>query len=316
MNNEIIEQNIQIICREFNLVNDRKIKELYNNLWFPLALNLQEKFKEKSKPLLVGILGIQGTGKTTLSKILKFLLKQLNISSETISLDDFYKTYEERKQLQKFDPRLIWRGPPLTHDVSLAMGVLTSLLESRPVAIPRFDKSLHNGKGDRTLSSYNGNMALPNTTLLNNQISHNIDVIFFEGWFVGVQPIDENEFNNPPHPIISPADKKFARDCNQRLKEYLPLWKLIDYQIILNPLDYRYSLPWRQEAEAKMKAQGKTGMSNQEIQEFVEYFWKALHPELFIPKLIDNLSLTDSLVITIDKEHFCQDYMIRNTKQL
>jgi len=67
-------------------------------------------------------------------------------------------------------------------------------------------------------------------------------------------------------------------------------------------------LPWRQEAEQKMKAQGKTGMSNQEIKEFVEYFWKALHPELFI----NTLSVSKSLVIKIDQNHFCADYMINN----
>lgn len=312
MNNNLnLDKNLSIICQKFNLEKSQKIETLYNNLWVPLTLKLANKFYDKSKPLLVGVLGVQGTGKTTLTRILKYLLAQINISSETISLDDFYKTYEERKKLQQFDPRLIWRGPPLTHDVPLALNVLQALLESRPVVIPRFDKSLHNGKGDRAAPLCNRVVPPHNSTPLGHKITHRTEIIFFEGWFVGVQPIDENKFNQPPYPIITEHDKKFARDCNQRLKKYLPLWKLIDYQIILNPLDYRYSLPWRQEAEEKMKAQGKKGMSRQEIQEFVEYFWKALHPELFISTLIDNLSLTNSLVITIDKDHFCQDYIIK-----
>lgn len=300
MNNNLnMDKNIQFICQEFNLENNQQIKDLYSNLWLPLALNLAKKVRAKSKPLLVGILGSQGTGKTTLTKILKYLLSQINLNSETISLDDFYKTYPERKALEQFDPRLIWRGPPLTHDVPLALDVLTSLLQSQPVVIPRFDKSLHGGKGDRISTS--------------DKIITKIDVIFFEGWFVGVQPISDSQFNNPPHPIVTEADKKFAKDCNQRLKHYLPLWELIDYQIILYPSDYRYSLPWRQEAEEKMKAQGKAGMSNEEIKKFVEYFWKTLHPELFITPLISNASNNDSLIIKIDRDHFCADYMIRNT---
>ncbi|WP_069791335.1 glycerate kinase [Cyanobacterium sp. IPPAS B-1200] len=299
MNNDlIIKENIKLICNDLDLKNDQQVSKLYNNLWMPLTIHLANQFKEKSQPLLVGILGGQGTGKTTLTKILKYLLTQLNINSETISLDDFYKTYEERKELAKFDPRLIWRGPPLTHDVSLALKVLQSLLQCRPVVIPRFDKSLHGGKGDQ----------IPLRDLKSDKTTNKVDIILFEGWFVGVKPIPEDKFNNPPHPIITEADKQFAKDCNQRLKEYLPLWELIDYQIILNPIDYHYSLPWRQEAEQKMKAQGKTGMSNQEIKEFVEYFWKALHPELFI----NTLSVSKSLVIKIDQNHFCADYMINN----
>ncbi|MGY6529907.1 MAG: glycerate kinase [Cyanobacterium sp.] len=292
--------NINIICKQFNLKNEQKIRGLYNKLWMPLTIHLADKFKAKSQPLLVGVLGSQGTGKTTLTQILKHLLAQENINSETISLDDFYKTYEERKELQKFDPRLIWRGPPLTHDVPLALEVLQTLLASNPVVIPRFDKSLHNGKGDRTLTS--------------DKITKRVDIIFFEGWFVGVKPIPEEKFNNPPYPIITENDRQFAKDCNQRLKEYLPLWELIDYQIILNPIDYRHSLPWRQEAEEKMKAQGKTGMGKQEIKEFVEYFWKALHPELFITALINNIAQSDSLIITIDRDHFCSDYMINSIR--
>ncbi|AFZ48751.1 glycerate kinase [Cyanobacterium stanieri PCC 7202] len=293
-----IEQNIQFICQEFHLENNQKIKDLYNHLWLPLTLHLAKKFRAKSQPLLVGILGSQGTGKTTLTKILKYLLSHINLSSVTISLDDFYKTYAQRKALEKFDPRLIWRGPPLTHDVPLALEVLTSLLQSQPVVIPRFDKSLHEGKGDRISTS--------------DKITDKVDIIFFEGWFVGVKPIPEDKFKNPPHPIVTEADKKFAQDNNQRLKEYLPLWELIDYQIILYPSDYRYSLPWRQEAEEKMKAQGKTGMNEKEIKEFVEYFWKTLHPKLFITPLVNNSSKRDSLIIKIDQDHFCTDYMIRN----
>ena len=47
-----------------------------------------------------------------------------------------------------------------------------------------------------------------------------------------------------------------------------------------------------------MKAQGKTGKSDEEIEEFVEYFWKALHPELFI----QPLTKTADLVVEIKSD--------------
>ena len=49
-------------------------------------------------------------------------------------------------------------------------------------------------------------------------------------------------------------------------------------------------------------AAGKTGMSDREIDRFVEYFWKSLHPEFFITPLINNSELTD-LVIEINPDH-------------
>ncbi|MEL7246354.1 MAG: glycerate kinase, partial [Cyanobacteria bacterium J06573_2] len=48
-------------------------------------------------------------------------------------------------------------------------------------------------------------------------------------------------------------------------------------------------------------ARGKTGMSDIEIEEFVNYFWKALHPELFIKPLIKSPSV--DLVIEINPNH-------------
>ncbi len=260
------------------------------NLWFfllPLALELASLYQQKSSPIIMGILGGQGTGKTTITKILALIWQFLNISSVAISLDDLYKTYQERQELLKSDPRLIWRGPPATHDIKLGLDVLMALKNCQyPVSIPRFDKSLYGGRGDRILG----------------EVVNQAQIIIFEGWFVGVKPVKEEVFNYPPDPIITQSDRIFALDCNQRLKEYLPLWEMLDYLIVLNPQDYRYSLKWRQEAERKMIAEGKTGMSDKEIEEFVNYFWKALHPEIFIEPLTQNPNLTN-LVFNININH-------------
>ncbi|MDY7003883.1 MAG: hypothetical protein SWX82_07970 [Cyanobacteriota bacterium] len=43
-------------------------------------------------------------------------------------------------------------------------------------------------------------------------------------------------------------------------------------------------------------------MSNEQIEKFVEYFGKALYPELFIKQLIKNAELVD-LVIEINSNH-------------
>ena len=212
-------------------------------------------------------------------------MSQLKYSVLSLSIDDLYKTYQARLILQQHDPRLIWRGPPGTHDVDLGLNILDNILQRQTtITVPRFDKSLHSGNGDRTL---------PETI-------ENIDIVLFEGWFVGVRPIDSAAFNTPPLPIITEADKAFARDMNDLLHDYLPLWQRLDSLIVLYPLCYRLSLEWRKQAEHQMKARGKTGMTDSQIEEFVNYFWKALHPELFIKPLIKSPSV--DLVIEINRD--------------
>jgi D-glycerate 3-kinase len=259
------------------------------NLWLPLAIDLAEKRRQLERPLIQGILGGQGTGKTTLATILTLILKHLGYQACSLSLDDLYKTYADRLQMQQADPRLRWRGPPGTHDIQLGLTTLQQLRSaelSQPVQLPRFDKSAWDGAGDRTQ---------PETVA-------GVDIVLFEGWFVGVQPIDPIQFETAPPPIVSSGDRAFAREINQRLHDYLPLWKQLDSLILLYPADYRLSQQWRQQAEQKMKATGRPGMSDAEIEQFVSYFWRSLHPDLFITPLRHNSDLVD-LVIEINPDH-------------
>ncbi|MEG4996286.1 glycerate kinase [Microcoleus sp. B4-D4] len=267
------------------------------NLWLPLAIQLSTEKQSFNRPLIQGILGSQGTGKTTLCQVLKVILGKMGYSTVSISLDDLYKTYADRQQLQKADPRLIWRGPPGTHDIDLGIAVLDKLCGSetseltavdnlkfdfpktdiiKNIEIPRFDKSAWGGGGDRTQP----------------EIISGADIVLFEGWFVGVNPVADatlNEFlATAPFPISTEADCQFARDMNAKLHDYLPLWNRLDRLMVLYPRDYRLSQVWRNQAEQEMMAVGKSGMSEAEINRFVEYFWKALHPELFMQSMLEG----------------------------
>ncbi len=253
----------------------------------PIGIKLASHRQELKRPLIQGILGGQGTGKTTMCKVLSLILQQLGYRTLSLSLDDLYKTYSDRLTLKQQDPRLIWRGPPGTHDVKLGLTLLDKIRKGEsPVTVPRFDKSAHNGAGDRTIP----------------EIVDNVDIVLFEGWFVGVRPIDPVVFDNPPPPIITAADKAFACDINNTLHDYLPLWERLDSLIVLYPQDYRLSLEWRKQAEQQMIASGKTGMSDAEVEQFVNYFWRSLHPELFIKPLVKSATLVD-LVIEINSDH-------------
>jgi D-glycerate 3-kinase len=248
--------------------------------WLPLAQSLVHQQEKIGRTFIQGLLGGQGTGKTTLGLVLKILLKYLGKTFLSISLDDLYKTYSDRQKLLTRRPDLIWRGPPSTHDIDLGIRVLQQLRDQgdrqpdqpQLIEIPRFDKSLHHGAGDRTKP----------------EISDGADIVLFEGWFVGMRPLPISAFRDLIPPILSESDRDFALDCNANLYDYLPLWDCLDRLIVLVPEDYQCSLQWRLEAEQQLIASGKTGMSDREITKFVEYFWKALHPELFMPRMIGS----------------------------
>ncbi|BAZ88422.1 glycerate kinase [Dolichospermum compactum] len=257
------------------------------DVWLPVGMKIAAQRQELGKPLVQGILGAQGTGKTTMSGVLKLILQRLGYRTLSLSLDDLYKTYSDRLALMQQDPRLVWRGPPGTHDIHLALSVLDQIHQSKsPVIVPRFDKSAHGGAGDRTTSEI---------------ITNPIDIVLFEGWFVGVKPIPPQALLTPPPPILTDADRQFASDMNNQLKSYLPLWEKLDSLIVLYPTDYRYSLTWRKQAERQMITTGKSGMSEAQIEEFVHYFWRSLHPELFINPLIQSSAV--DFVIEINADH-------------
>ena len=58
--------------------------------------------KTKKNPLIIGLAGGQGSGKTTISSLLTLILqKYFKLNVFKISIDDFYKTRKDRKLLSK-----------------------------------------------------------------------------------------------------------------------------------------------------------------------------------------------------------------------
>jgi len=68
-----------------------------------------------------------------------------------LSLDDFYIPYNLQNQLYIHTKSSLWerRGNPGTHDLPLLVEVLRKISNREKVQIPQFDKSLHQGRGDR-----------------------------------------------------------------------------------------------------------------------------------------------------------------------
>jgi D-glycerate 3-kinase len=250
------------------------------HLWLPLALGLKQRRDQQQHLWIQGIVGLQGTGKTTLTGILSWILQQWGYRCLSLSLDDLYLPYSDRVVLQHQIPCLVWRGPPGTHDVALGLTVLQTLrsqTEQGGIWVPRFDKSRHEGSGDRGNPDY---------------VPYPVDIVLFEGWFVGMATLPEDQ----AQPLQSPL----AQYSNQALQAYQPLWNQLDGLLVLHLLEVNCSKVWRKEAEQKMKQQGRSGLADQAIDRFVEYFWEALPPSLFLQRFVSLRSQFPILVITLD----------------
>jgi len=250
-------------------------------LWLPLALQLASACDRAHRPIVQGILGLQGTGKTTLAAAVSGVLARLGYRALSLSLDDLYAPYEQRQQLQAQDPRYAWRGPPGTHDVAAGVQVLADARQGWfPLSVPRFDKSARGGAGDRTA---------PERVAA-------ADLVLFEGWFVGARPVRDRALADAPAPITTDAARAFARDVNRRLSNYLLLWAHLDRLLVLEPSDYSLSKQWRQQAERQAREASRAGMSDAEVAQFVDYFWRSLPPELFVAPLTADPNRVEAVV--------------------
>jgi D-glycerate 3-kinase len=235
--------------------------------WFlPLAQDLLRRVSTRHEALVVGVSGCQGSGKSTLAALLVLLLKELlGLKAVNLSIDDFYLTHAERQQLgQSVHPLLATRGVPGTHDVALAVNTITSLRSTGPVAIPRFDKAVD----DRAPRSIWPQVLAP------------VDVIVLEGWCLSIGPQSEAELQQPINALEEGEDPDGAwrRYVNAILAEdYVPLYDLVDYLIMLKAPDFAQVFEWRQQQEDKLAAKQGAGessriMNQDQLRRFIQHY--------------------------------------------
>ena len=213
------------------------------------------------RPLVIGIQGPQGAGKTTLTRALLEVLPQHGLSGATVSIDDFYMT--RAGQLEVADshpgnPYLEHRGYPGTHDVALGERTLAQFANwgasnsPSSLVIPVYDKSAYGGRGDRAPEDQWRQFPMP------------IDLVFVEGWMLGFTPVPEASLTDPH--LVEP---------NRALAEYDRWYRQIDAWVVLRAVDPNYVLTWRVEAEERMIASGKPGLSRADIEDYIRRFLPA-----------------------------------------
>tara|TARA_Y100000768_G_scaffold296893_1_gene230720 strand:+ start:675 stop:1166 length:492 start_codon:yes stop_codon:yes gene_type:complete len=117
-----------------------------NFFYLPFCKKLFELYTLKNRTLILGLSGGQGSGKSTISQILKIIFQSVyNLNVVIFSIDDFYKTALERKKLARLiHPLFMTRGVPGTHDTKILYKTIKNLLKKnfKAVRIPKFDKSI------------------------------------------------------------------------------------------------------------------------------------------------------------------------------
>ena len=100
-----------------------------NKFYLPLSKKIFNRKIKNNKTIIVGLTGGQGSGKSTISNILKIILKErFELNTVIFSIDDFYKTLNERKIMaKKINPLFLTRGVPGTHDTKLLFFCLKQL---------------------------------------------------------------------------------------------------------------------------------------------------------------------------------------------
>lgn len=244
-----------------------QFQETVTQHYLPLAEKIIARSQWSPAPLVVGVTGAQGTGKSTLADFLAILLREMAaFKVAVISLDDLYLTRAERLALgDTVHPLLKTRGVPGTHDVALGEAVLDALAtasDQQHTALPRFDKAVD----DRAPQSQ-----WPH-------ITGRPDVVILEGWCLGAGAQDDSALTQPANSLEASEDKSGAwrQYVNDQLKgPYRRFFDRVQYQIFMQAPSMDAVLAWRQKQEHKLKARVGDGpgiMSDAQIARFIQHY--------------------------------------------
>jgi D-glycerate 3-kinase len=266
--------------------------KMLKSFLIPVSFWIAKKADNK-KPYFVGLAGGQGTGKTTISSIIKIILeKYFKLKVFKISIDDFYKTRKERIALsKKVHPMLLTRGVPGTHDISMMLDFFkkSKAKKFNKLKLPNFNKAID----DR----------FPKNKW--NTINKRPDVIIFEGWCVGARAETNKTLKKSINSMEKANDHKLVwrKYVNQQLKtKYKKLYSQLNCIIYLKAKNFSLLQKWRLKQEHKLwlKTKKKGGhkiMSKGDVINFMQTYQRITQ------NMFKNMPKYASIILNLNSNH-------------
>ena len=300
------------------LINQESLPDSYadtvKKTILPLAQHLHSLRQDRSEPIVIGIHGAQGTGKSTLTEFLRELLTtHYRIPTASFSLDDLYLTRAEREQrAEDTHPLFITRGVPGTHDIDLGQQVIEQLKAAGPnteTPIPAFDKSRDDRRPQHQWPVFRGRA----------------EVVLIEGWCMGAEPAaSETELMEPVNELEQSEDPEgiWRQHVNRCLRgEYRQFFSQVDSLIMLRAPSMECVLKWRTLQEHKLRERisdaPKEGgrhaepapplriMSDDEVARFI------MHYERITRASLAEMPARADCVINVGEDHSFGEPLIR-----
>ena len=256
---------------------------------------------DKKKPLLIGLAGGQGSGKTTISSILSIILKKyFKLNVFIISIDDFYKTRKERKVLSKKKHSLLMtRGVPGTHDIDLMLKFFKKIKSKkfRSLEVPKFNKAMDDRYKKR----------------LWYKLKFKPDVVIFEGWCVGAKPQTAKQLKKPINSLEKVYDQglKWRTHVNNQLKtKYKTLFNQLDGLLYLKAKNFNLLRNWRLKQERKLWIQTKDKknlkiMTNGDVINFMQTYQRITQ------QMFKDSIKSSSIIMNLNNNHQIQSIKLK-----
>ena len=288
-------------CLKFILSQETKKDKFKNkdkmikSFLIPVSQWISKKTSKKT-PLIIGLAGGQGSGKTTISSILSIILKKyFKLNIFVISIDDFYKTRKDRKILsKKKHPLLMTRGVPGTHDIGLMLSFFKKIKAKnfKILEVPKFNKAID----DR----YKKNLWY--------KIKSKPDIIIFEGWCVGARSQKNKELKRPINSLEKVHDQDFLwrKYVNKQLSTgYKRLFKQMDGLLYLKAKNFSLLRSWRLKQERKLLIQTKNKknlkiMSNEDVINFMQTYQRITQ------QMFKDAIKNSSIIMNLNSNHQIQ----------
>jgi D-glycerate 3-kinase len=261
--------------------------------WYAhVAAEIVHRADASDAPMLVGLCGSQGSGKSTMAAFLQAMLDAEGLPTAILSIDDLYLDLPDRIALaESVHPLLRTRGVPGTHDVALGRGVIDRLFTAArgaATAIPRFDKASDTRLPAATWDSFTGPAR----------------IVILEGWCIGATPQPDADLATPINALEAneDGDGRWRAYVNAALAgPYRNLFDRIDLSIFLRAPSFDCVFEWRQLQEDKLRARtGGTGaglMDDAALARFIAHY------ERITRHLLETMPHTADLVLPLGADH-------------